>query len=58
MLISLRHCGAFECSTHRLKERCVMIWVGKRETCGKKYNLAANTFFSWVSFLKRILSKF
>ena len=33
-----------------------MIWVKKSETHGTKYNLVANVFISWVSFLKRILS--
>jgi hypothetical protein len=58
MLISLRHCGMFD--TQAQGEVCIffLIWVEKSETRGKKYNLVANAFFSWVSFLKKILSKF
>jgi hypothetical protein len=47
-------------SLRRLKERCVKNFdLGRKsETRGKKYNIVANAFFSWVSFLKKILSKF
>ena len=31
----------------------LLIWVEESETRGKKYNLVAKAFFSWVSFLKK-----
>jgi hypothetical protein len=46
-LISLRHCST--------REVCnFFIWAEKSETRGKKYNIVAKAFFSWVSFLKKI----
>ena len=57
-LVLLRHCGIFLSVWHAGQgEACnFYFYLGwKSETCGKKYNLVANTFFSWVSFLKKIL---
>ena len=56
-LISLRHCGIL---TQAQGEVCKKFWFGSKKVkhVGKKYNIVANAFFSWVSFLKKILSKF
>ena len=57
MPILLRHCGILTPAQGEVCKK-ILIWVEKSETHGKKYNIVANAFFSWVSFLKKILSKF